>query len=851
MSFRLSNWPLRRQVLAALSVAIVALVTLSAWMVVDRWREMTAIANLRTLVDATTAIGTLSHELQKERGASALYLGSGGTQFRAELDAQRRSSDSAAEALGKALPPLRGQTAFKDFLGAIADAETLLGALRDRRGDVDRLALKGPDSFAFYTRLILGLLDSTYVVSRITDDADLKNHVFAYATFMQGKERAGQERATGSGGFAATRFDAPLYQRLIGLIAAQDTYFSVFRGIASPAAIEMFRQRAEGRALADVTDLRKLALDAGIGGDLKGTPAPTWFKLTTTRIDEMKAVEDRLAADLQEAAKGKADGATAEFALALALAIGGSALALLVGLAVVGSITRAIGGLTAATERIASGDVQVTIPGNDRGDEVGALARAIHHIRNAGVASMRIKTALDNVSANTIMADTDGKVIYVNRAAMDMFRRAEDDIRKQIPHFKPDALLGSSIDLWHRNPGMQHDMLARLTGAHTARIQVGVRTFAMVATPVMDESGERHGTVVEWRDMTQELLIQEEVAAMVRAAADGDFTKRVDLTGKDGFMLELARNMNALSETSARSLHGVVKFLEALADGDLTRRITGDHRGMFGQIQNDANRTAERLGDIVSRIVAAADTIGTASHEISVGSSDLADRTEQQASSLEETAASMEELAATVRSNADNAQRANRMAEDARRAAEQGGGVAGSAIEAMKRIEDASRKITDIIGVIDEIAFQTNLLALNAAVEAARAGDAGRGFAVVAQEVRQLAQRSAQASKEIKTLILASDGQVKDGVDLVRRAGDALGGIVSGVREVAGLISEMASASSEQASALDEINATVAQMDEMTQKNAALVEETTAAAQSLASQAHDLRDLVSFFRRAG
>jgi methyl-accepting chemotaxis protein len=211
----------------------------------------------------------------------------------------------------------------------------------------------------------------------------------------------------------------------------------------------------------------------------------------------------------------------------------------------------------------------------------------------------------------------------------------------------------------------------------------------------------------------------------------------------------------------------------------------------------------------------------------------------------------MEQLGATVRTSAENAQRANRMAGDARGAAEQGGVVAGSAIDAMKQIAEASRKITDIIGVIDEIAFQTNLLALNAAVEAARAGDAGKGFAVVAQEVRVLAQRSAQASKEIKTLILNSDNQVQNGVELVKKAGDSLGGIAKGVQQVAALINEIAAASTEQASALEEINASVASMDEMTQKNAALVEETTAAAQAMAGQASDLRQQVAFFKLAG
>ncbi|WP_448205878.1 nitrate- and nitrite sensing domain-containing protein [Azospirillum sp. sgz302134] len=849
MAIRLSHWPISRQVLAALTVAIVALVALSTAVVVDRWREMTAISHLHTLINATTAVGSLAHELQKERGASALFLGSGGKEFRRELDEQRHASDAAAKALGEVLSPLRGKDAYQEFLSAVADAEGQLATLSGRRGEIDRLGLKGPESFAFYTRVIAGLLDTTYVVSRITNDADLKNLVFAYGAFAQGKERAGQERATGSAGFAAGRFDTAQYQRLAGLIAAQDTFFSVFRGIAPAEIVAAFRDRVEGRVLENVTALRKVALDAGIGGDLKGSSAPVWFRQTTERIDQMKTVEDSLASALLSLGKSKANGAATGFAIVLVVAVVGSALALVAGLLVVRSITGAISGLTKATERIAAGEVRVPIPGEDRGDEVGALARAIHHIRTAGVAAMRIKTALDNVSANTLMADTEGRIIYANRAVMEMFRRAESDIRQQIPHFSPDRLLGSSIDLWHGNPATQREMLARLAAPHRARIKVGARTFNLIATPVIDEQGEKHGTVIEWHDATAELRIQDEVGTMVQAAAAGDFTRRVDVAGKDGFMLELARSMNALSETSAHSLQDVVDFLEALARGDLSKRITGDHRGMFGRIQEDANRTAERLSDIVARIVQTSDTIGTASSEISLGSTDLAERTEQQASSLEETAAAMEELAATVRSSAENAQRANRMAIEAQKAADSGGAVAGSAVEAMRRIEGSSRKITDIIGVIDEIAFQTNLLALNAAVEAARAGDAGRGFAVVAQEVRQLAQRSAQSSKEIKSLILDSDGQVRQGVELVQEAGSALGGIVSGVQQVAQLISEMASASGEQASALDEINTAVAQMDEMTQKNAALVEETTATAQSLAGQAHDLRQLVAFFRR--
>ncbi|SMF65938.1 methyl-accepting chemotaxis protein [Azospirillum oryzae] len=367
----------------------------------------------------------------------------------------------------------------------------------------------------------------------------------------------------------------------------------------------------------------------------------------------------------------------------------------------------------------------------------------------------------------------------------------------------------------------------------------------------MDEA-ERERLEAERRaaeaQRAREQAIGEEIAGLIDAVSKGDLERRIDLAGKDGFYKTMSEGINRLTDTVEAVIADLGEVLSALAQGDLNRRVTRDYQGAFEQVKTDVNATSTRLAEIVGQITQAAETIAAAAAEVSLGSSDLADRTEQQASSLEETAASMEELGATVRSNAENAQRANVMAAQARGSAESGGGVAGSAIEAMRKIEESSRKITDIIGVIDEIAFQTNLLALNAAVEAARAGDAGRGFAVVAQEVRQLAQRSAQASKEIKGLILDSDAQVKDGVDLVSKAGDALQGIVSGVQQVATLIAEMASASAEQATALDEINSTVANMDEMTQKNAALVEETTAAAQAMSGQAGDLKSLVGFFK---
>jgi methyl-accepting chemotaxis protein len=361
-------------------------------------------------------------------------------------------------------------------------------------------------------------------------------------------------------------------------------------------------------------------------------------------------------------------------------------------------------------------------------------------------------------------------------------------------------------------------------------------------------AAEEAGRRAEAEQRQREAAIVAEVAEVATAASGGDLERRIDLAGKSGFLLDLCAGVNNLVNLTGVALKDVAAVLGAVAQGDLTQRITAEYGGLFGQLKGDVNGTADKLFEIVTNINNAAAQIGSAASEVSAGSQDLSERSEQQASSLEETAASMEELAATVRQNSANAQQANQLAAGAREIAASGGQVVGDAVSAMGRIEGSSQKIGDIVGMIDEIAFQTNLLALNAAVEAARAGDAGKGFAVVAQEVRNLAQRSAQASKEIKTLIAQSTDEVKSGADLVKGAGKTLDEILSSVKRVADIVAEIAAASAEQASGIDQVNAAVTQMDEMTQQNAALVEESAAAAHALEDQSRELNSLMSFFR---
>jgi len=306
-----------------------------------------------------------------------------------------------------------------------------------------------------------------------------------------------------------------------------------------------------------------------------------------------------------------------------------------------------------------------------------------------------------------------------------------------------------------------------------------------------------------------------------------------------------------LTASIVQPLNEAVKVAETVASGDLGSRIESDRKDETGQLLHALKVMNESLVRIVGEVRTGTDTIATASGQIASGNQDLSSRTEQQASSLEETAASMEELTSTVKQNADNARQANQLAVSASEVAVKGGSVVGQVVDTMASINESSKKIVDIIGVIDGIAFQTNILALNAAVEAARAGEQGRGFAVVASEVRNLAQRSAAAAKEIKSLIDDSVGKVQVGSELVGEAGDTMQEIVSSVKRVTDIMGEITAASQEQTSGIEQINQAITQMDQVTQQNAALVEQAAAAAASLQEQAGSLVQAVSVFRLGG
>ena len=730
------------------------------------------------------------------------------------------------------------------------------------------------------------------------------------------------------------------------------------------------------------------------------------------------------------------------YALLLFIAISG-VIAILIAMIVIyflsRNLSKPLNQLVLHAQAIAAGNLQNTIHYRWH-DEIGQLFAAFSTMQTQlsdRIAenklimdkALRINQALDNTATGVLIIDKDFKIIYLNRSGTHLFTDSEAEIRRMLPHFDADRLLGAQIDVLHPNPSEHRRLLQSLTTTDHERMVWGNLSIDVNITPIINH-GEHLGWIKEFTNRSAEVAIEREVNEVMHAALQGDFgkrivltdkegffkvlggslnqtleyqqrmidelmhvfaaiskgdltqtvtskysgslerlkndvnatvasltsmihaiqqatnaaqqgdftkridlsdklgfsrdlseslnqtleynqrmidelmsvfaavskgdltqtvtskysgslerlkndvnatvasltsmihaiqqatnaaqqgdfTKRIDLSDKLGFSRDLSESLNQTLEYNQRMIDELMRVFSAVANGDLTQTITSNYAGSLEQLKNDVNTTISKLTTVVASIQQTVDTVNDAIEEINKGNINLSQRTEEQAASLEQTAASMEQMTGTVRQSADNAERATQLAVSAKERAQQGGKVVNSAVAAMTEINNSSRKVADIIGVIDEIAFQTNLLALNAAVEAARAGEQGRGFAVVATEVRNLAQRSAAAAKEIKRLIQDSVGKIIEGTHLVNESGTTLEEIVTSVIKVSDIILEIAAAGKEQSAGITQVNRAVDQMESMTQQNSALVEEGTAASESMREQAENLKELVKFFK---
>ncbi|MEC9346002.1 MAG: methyl-accepting chemotaxis protein [Pseudomonadota bacterium] len=586
----------------------------------------------------------------------------------------------------------------------------------------------------------------------------------------------------------------------------------------------------------------------------------------------MEAGIHTVATSLIEVQAGLGDAGEADIERSSLVMLAAGAVTLVLGLLVATLIARAITGPVRRQVRVVkairAGDLDIDVPALRRRDEIGEVSRALEEFRlqaieerrwqaqeevetrrraAEAVVNQRLRAAIESAESNMMLADADNRIVFMNAKMQAFLARIEGDLQRELARFRAGEVLGQALESLHRDPAEQRKVLANLGEPTTQVMDVGTRKLMLYIVPVFGSDRTRIGTSVTWIDKTAEIAMEAEMKSVVDRAASGDFAARIPTDGKRGFLLGIAQGINRMSAQTQQAMAEVSGMLKAMAGGDFTGQIYTPYDGVLEEVRVSANETAERLSRTVAQVKQAAAELNHTSQEISAGSLDLSKRTEQQAASLEETAAAMEELASTVRANAASARKASELAGSARQQSADGGRVVAQAVEAMRPIEESARKISDIIGIIDEIAFQTNLLALNAAVEAARAGEAGKGFGVVASEVRTLAQRTSGAAKDIKGLINASNGHVQDGVKLVQQTGDALRQILASTEAAAAVVRDIASASEEQSTGIAEVNTAITHMDEMTQQNSAMVEQSTAEARSLEEQAAALDGQMRFF----
>ncbi|HLD95078.1 MAG TPA: methyl-accepting chemotaxis protein [Alphaproteobacteria bacterium] len=580
--------------------------------------------------------------------------------------------------------------------------------------------------------------------------------------------------------------------------------------------------------------------------DLKALQALREQTLSLMRNNEQTGFTQKARGDFHDQIKNLSNLMDFYDVISLAIFVLGACFILALTITSVRGISTPLDSLSKEIIKIAAGDGKLRITGIERLDEIGNIARGLDSVRRQAQDGLRVQSALTKVNTPTLITDANGIITYLNESAQALFALYQRELNARSSDFLNGSTVGKSLSMLKNSSNQQ--AIQMNSSSYRTECSFGKCVIGCESLPVVNSFGESLGWVATFKDLTAEKAVQLEVDHLIEQAVQGNLSARLDVSSKQGFMKKLSQGINELLSTLSKFFHDVDNVMQNFSQGDLAKRLEGSYQGEYLKLKTNINKTGEILSETLKKIQNASEEISSASQEVANGSQDLALRTQQQASNLEETAASMEELSSTVRQNSENSQQANHLAGQSKDVAQKGGEVVQHVVEAMRQIEDSSHKISEIITVIDEIAFQTNLLALNAAVEAARAGEAGKGFAVVADEVRSLAQRSANASKQIKTLITDSNVHVKEGVKLVDTTGQTLHEIVDSAQNVANIIADIASASSEQSSGLEQVNVAVSQMDEMTQRNAALVQQSNSSSSVLKQQAETLLSLTSFFK---
>lgn len=979
-------------------VAGVPLVLLVTFALQSIFTSLSVLSSARTAdqsIQIAEAASGLIEELQRERGLSAAYYSAEGLEFAGQLEQQRQSTDVAI-------------SAFEAFASennpAVRTAEAALSDLAQIRRAVDRFEADVNESTVVYRSMVDAQLDLVRIKMARLTERGLGDEPGAYIALLRTTEMSGLERSMGAAGFADNGFTIEKYRQYLEYRGAQSAILEPVLKTLPPEIGREAESYLRGEKARDVLELRRIADASGANAPLPEGLAQDWFNAATARISGLSDVGTSVAGVLRERVDAIMGDALRGLAMTIAIALIG-----VIGTAYFASwsamdIVRVVTRLSSSLKRIGKHDYGFNVAGVKRKDELGDMARSLLDVREQLKAGEAVNieatykgAGFDGSSIAMMIIDRDFNVIYVNEASRKFLTDSADVFKSEFPHFDPDAIVGTCIDIFHKNPEHQRKMLSdpsRLP--FKTEIVVGEMRISLNVSAVYGRDGEYIGNTLEWLDVTEmrlnegilkaidrtqakiefdlkgnilnanenflsasgyqlkdlvgrhhrifcpeEIMNSSEYAEfwrrlekgehtsgrierrhknggqvfldasyspvldgsghpfkVVKIATDvtkdeqerreseerrqqrskdlavvvenlasglarisgGDFSEKIDaafaeeyIALKDDFNAAVEKLASAdRQQKESKAAQDLVvshldRVLTKLSDRDLSIRMEEEFEEAYEDMRTNFNGALEDLMTAMRLVDATGDDIKNGATELSGASDELSQRTERQSATLEETAAAITQITATVAQSAKGAKDVSEIVQETKDQAQKSGKIVNDAVDAMGRIKDSSNSISSIINVIDDIAFQTNLLALNAGVEAARAGDAGKGFAVVAQEVRALAQRSAEAAKEIKGLISSSANNVSDGVELVNSTGEALQEIVARIDQISSLAYEIATSSQEQSEALDQVTQAVTELDSVTQQNAAMVEETTAASHKMRDNALQLADMMAGF----